>query len=56
MRDVIVQILGSYSPVLDSNNEPVSGLAGVDWPYIFGGVFLIVCLWAVSRFAIRLFG
>lgn len=51
MRDLIIEIFGEYTPVLDPvTGNVAAGLAGVDWPYVAGiGVFCIV-LW--SFFAI----
>lgn len=51
MRDLIIQIFGSYRPIVGPAISPsgelveiaLSGLAGVDWPYVLGvGLFALV--------------
>lgn len=53
MRDFLTDILGSYSPVTytDSNGIDIvaSGLAGLDWEYIFTGVLFCITVWCVLK-------
>lgn len=50
MKETIISIIGGYEPVLDSAGEVVSGMAGVDWPWIAGAVLLVAGM--VAAFAI----
>lgn len=52
MRDIILNIFGSYSPVtyeLDGVEVVADGLAGVDWPYVLGVVLFGIVLYSVLR-------
>ena len=44
MQSVLTSLFGAYAPLVDEAGAYVSGLAGVDWPWIFGVVLFIVCL------------
>lgn len=41
MKDAIIAVIGGYEPVLDSAGEVVSGMAGVDWPWIAGAILVV---------------
>ena len=56
----ITSVLGEYSPITYEvyrvtgdtvvyDTVVASGAAGVDWPYVITGAFLIVCVWSVFR-------
>ena len=39
MRDLIISIFGTYTPVTDAAGTPLQGMAGVDWPSRRSGPF-----------------
>lgn len=58
MIDFIRSVLGEYVPVvyeyfdiaLEQYHEVIpSGMAGVDWPYIIGGLAFLIMLYSVFR-------
>lgn len=58
MVDFLQSVLGEYVPVvyeyfdiaLDQYHEVIpSGMAGVDWPYIIGGLAFLIMLYSVFR-------
>lgn len=43
MIDAIEKILGrGYTGILDNNGTVVPGIAGIDYPYLVGSLFLLV--------------
>lgn len=40
LKSIILQFVGSYEV-----NPDIFGLAGLDWPWLFGGVLLLVLVW-----------
>ena len=51
MRDLIISIFGTYTPVTDSAGVPLLGMAGVVWPYL--AVVALVALVLYSFFRLR---
>ena len=50
MRDIWVAIFGTYAPLTDSmTGEVLPGLAGVDWPYIFGAIAFLIALYSFFK-------
>lgn len=58
MIDFIRNLLGTYTPVVYSyfdiameqyHDVIPSGMAGVDWPYIIGGIAFLIMLYSVFR-------
>lgn len=49
MRQLFNDLFGIYSPVRQTNGEIVSGLAGVDWVWIFGVITFIIVLSSVLK-------
>ena len=52
MRDIIVNIFGTYTPIsyeLDGVEVVADGFAGVDWPYVLGVVLFGIVLYSVLR-------
>lgn len=58
MRDVIVRIFGTYSPVMTDvfdetgayvGSEVAAGMAGVDWTYVLGVLLFAIVLWSFFR-------
>lgn len=53
MRDIIISLFGTYTPVTysDGNNVAVipNGLAGVDWPWLGGLLLFALTLYCVLR-------
>lgn len=49
MIDVFNSVFGVYEPLRDSSGAVVSGLAGVDWSWIFGLVISIVFMVSLFR-------
>jgi hypothetical protein len=51
MRDLIVSIFGTYTPVIDPVSGSVpAGFAGVDWPYVAGVFLFALVLYGLLRF------
>lgn len=44
MRDLIVSIFGTYTPVSDASGIVPSGAAGVDWTFVGGIVLFAIVL------------
>lgn len=53
MKDVIISLFGTYEPVSVTNAlgevEYLTGMAGVDWPYVLGALAFIVSVYCVLR-------
>ena len=49
MKAVIESIFGVYTPVTDAEGVVVSGMAGVDWPYIAGAVLFAIVLFCFFK-------
>ena len=65
MKDLIVDLFGSYEPVLtemgvvvtdvdgyaylDTYEVVASGAAGLDWPWIMGVLLFAIVLWSLFR-------
>lgn len=52
MRDFIVGILGTYTPrsvVVDGVTVYLTGLASIDWEYIFTGLALLIVIFCVFK-------
>lgn len=53
MKDLIISIFGVYEPVSVINalgeTEYLSGMAGVDWPYVLGVLGFFVTLYCILR-------
>lgn len=57
MRDLIVNLLGEYSPTLSPDGELVGGLYSLDFTWIVGAVcFVVLLLGFVSLLRILLKG
>lgn len=50
--DYIESILGPYAPLLDSNGEPLSGLASVDWLWIASALLFMMFVMMFLRLLI----
>lgn len=61
MKDILVAIFGTYTPVttevsvtaadgtVSTVAQVVSGMAGVDWPYVLGVLLFAVILYSFFR-------
>lgn len=57
MKAIMESIFGVYTPVVVSEvaadgsvvTKTLSGLAGVDWPYVGGVLLFAICLYSVFR-------
>lgn len=53
LKDLIISIFGTYEPVCVVNaageTEFLTGMAGVDWPYVLGALAFIVSVYCVLR-------
>lgn len=49
MRDLIISIFGTYTPVTDAAGTPLQGMAGVDWPYLAGVSLFALVLYSFFR-------
>lgn len=50
MKDILIQLFGSYVPVTDSvTGSVVAGFAGVDWPWIASAVLFGLVLYSFFR-------
>jgi len=65
MKDIIIDLFGSYTPVMTQQAVAVidpelgtyieyvdvvaSGVAGVDWPWVIGAIAFLLCLYCFFR-------
>lgn len=49
MRDIIVSILGEYTPSLSPDGEVLGGLYSLDLTWIVGAICFVICLYSVLR-------
>lgn len=42
-------VLGTYTPVLNPDLTVATGMAGLDYPYIFRAVFLAIVVYSVLK-------
>lgn len=49
MKQLLTNLFGIYTPVTDQSGNVVSGMAGVDWPYVLGVCIFIVFLYCCLR-------
>lgn len=57
MKDLILSLFGDYVPVINSTvaadgtviEEVVSGMAGVDWPWLMGVLLFAIVLYSFFR-------
>lgn len=53
MRDLIVQLFGTYTPVVYTDADGIdiipSGMAGVDWSFLAGVILFGITLYCVFR-------
>lgn len=49
MRDLIISIFGTYTPVTDTAGTALQGMAGVDWPYLAGVALFALVLYSFFR-------
>lgn len=49
MRDLIISIFGTYTPMTDEAGTPLQGMAGVDWPYLAGVALFGLVLYSFFR-------
>lgn len=49
MIEFFQSVLGSYSPILNPDGSIAIGMAGLDFPYIFRAVFLLVVVYSVLK-------
>lgn len=49
MRDLIISIFGTYTPVTDAAGTALQGMAGVDWPYLAGVALFALVLYSFFR-------
>lgn len=62
MKQAIIDFIGSYQPItydveyaladgsIASYEVVASGMAGVDWPWIFAALIILVMLYCIWRF------
>lgn len=49
IKSIIIDLFGSYEPVLSSDGDVLPGLAGWDMPYIVGVLLFALFLYCVMR-------
>ena len=49
MIEFFQSVLGTYTPILNPDETIAIGLAGVDFPYVFRAVFLLVVVYSVLK-------
>lgn len=49
IKDILISLFGEYEPLLDSNEEIITTIAGLDYPYILSVILFIVCVYGVLR-------
>lgn len=42
-------LLGTYTPVVNSEGIIPPGMAGVDWPYVIRAVIFMIVIWSMFR-------
>lgn len=47
MRDLIVSLIGEYTPALAPDGTFVGGLASIDFTWLVGAVCFVIMLWGV---------
>lgn len=45
----IENLLGVYTPVVDSSGVIPSGFSGVDWPYMVRALIFVIVIYSVFR-------
>lgn len=54
MINAIEKVLGrSYTNVVDSNGSIVLGVAGIDYPYIIGSLFLLAATYFFIKYLFK---
>lgn len=48
-RAFLDSVLGTYVPFMASDGTIPSGMAGVDWSYVFAGLLLCIVVWSVFK-------
>lgn len=49
MKELIIELLGNYTPITNNNGEIIGGLAGIDYPYVIGCLCFVICLFFVLK-------
>ena len=49
MITIITDLFGVYTPYVDVSGVPLSGLAGVNWPWLAGVVLFSITLLSVFK-------
>lgn len=49
MIEFFQSVLGTYTPIINPDDTIAIGLAGVDFPYVFRAVFLLVVVYSVLK-------
>lgn len=44
MKEVIISLLGEYTPVVNEDGSPIGGLASLDYEWLLGAVCFVVGL------------
>lgn len=44
MRMLVISILGQYTPVTNSNGDPIGGLASLDYTWLVGAALFAIML------------
>lgn len=52
---LVSSFLGSYAPLSLDDGQPILGLAGVDFTYIFSGILLCLTVWFVFKCILAIF-
>lgn len=47
--DFLNNLLGVYTPVMDSSGIIPSGMAGVDFPYVLRGLLFVIVVYSVFK-------
>lgn len=42
MKDIVIQLLGEYTPKVYEDGTPIGGLASLDYEWIVGAVLFVV--------------
>lgn len=50
MRDIIISILGEYTPnVSTTTGKVLGGIESLDFTWIVGAILFLICVWSVFK-------
>lgn len=49
MKDIIIDLIGEYSPLLDENDQIIQGLSGIDFTWIVSAICFMIPTFLVLK-------